>query len=67
MLILDKHLALERMVALAERLHESVPEPFKQALSLMAMPALPLDTRPSHTPYWRGVEAEAQSGAAAVR
>ncbi len=43
MLILNKQIALERMVSLAEQLHEAVPEPFSAlaATSFMGMPVVP--------------------------
>lgn len=58
MLILDKRLALEHMVSLAERLHEAVPEPFSvHAASFMAMPSL-LAVAVRRAPCWGEPEFE---------
>jgi hypothetical protein len=52
MLILNKRLALERMVSVAERLHEAVPEPFSvlAATSFMAMPPVLTNVRERRSP-----------------
>lgn len=64
MLILDKHRALERIVSLAERLREAVPEPYSlRASTFMAMP--PPEPASGGLPRWPGVPglAEPRRGA----
>jgi hypothetical protein len=73
MLILNKRLALERMVSLSERLHEAVPEPFSAlaSTSFMSMPVVRANVRerrsPLLTPAPHAMPSQAHSLAAGAR